>query len=129
MLIGSRFQIYWHQKINQTKSTVYLIFNSAQQVIFSLCLQTHIHIYFIHYKWLLNIPYHVSHYYLTNVIINKTCFILSIFRKQRSSYIHQKTLHVVEKIEIDTAILHNLSINKLQHITTRTTLISINSDN
>ena len=62
------------------------------------------HIYFIHYKWLLNIPYHVSHYYSTNVIINKTCFILSIFRKQRSSYIHQKTLHVVEKIEIDTAI-------------------------
>jgi len=55
-------------------------FNSTQQVIFFCLVYKHTYTYFIHYKWLLNIPYNVSLYYLINVITNKTCFTFSVFR-------------------------------------------------
>jgi len=94
ILISSTFQIYQHQKFNQTKSTMYLFFNSIQQVDFQMrsfrFVYKQTNTYFIHNKWLWNIPYYISLLYFFNVIAYKTFYILSIFDKRRSSYFPSK---------------------------------------
>ena len=95
------FQIYRQHKLNQAKFTVYLFSAQLNKLIFffimwSFCLvykHSDTYTYFIHYKWLLKFPYNVSLYYLMNSITYKTRFILSVFRKWRSSYFPAKNAH------------------------------------
>ena len=118
MLIGSIyiFQIFLHQKAQSNKSTEVFFFNSTQQLdLFlklSFCLvYKHTYTYLIHYKWLLNIPYHVALYYSTNVSEIKHALFFLFFITGDRHIFPQKT-HMVGKIEIDTGILCKLWIYK-----------------
>jgi len=70
----------------------------------------------------LNIPNHVSFYYLINVIIYKHSLFL-LFSVNGNRHIFPQKTHVAGKIEIDTVILLKLWIYEKQHITMMTTLI------